>query len=54
MRTAVTKAKRGGLKDTAPEVMLSTVLKEAAQRAKVDPKHVSDIAVGNNLQPGAG
>ena len=54
VRTPITKGKRGGLKDTAPEVMLATSLREAALRAKVDPKLVSDIAVGNNLQPGAG
>ena len=53
VRTPITKAKRGGLKDTAPEVMLSTVLKEVVTRANVEPKLVEDIAVGNNLAPGA-
>jgi acetyl-CoA acyltransferase 1 len=54
VRTPITKGKRGGLKDTAPEYMLSVVLREAAARAKVNPAHIQDIAVGNNLQPGAG
>jgi len=54
VRTPLTKGKRGGLKNTAPEYMLSIVLKEAAARAKVNPKDIQDIAVGNNLQPGAG
>lgn len=54
VRTPLTKSKRGLLKDTAPEFLLSVVLREAALRAKVDPKLVQDIAVGNNLQPGAG
>lgn len=54
VRTPLTKGKRGGLKDTAPEVMLSTVLKEAAARAKISSEKIQDIAVGNNLQPGAG
>lgn len=54
VRTPLTKGKRGGLKDTAPEVMLSTVLREAAARAKINPEKIQDIAVGNNLQPGAG
>jgi acetyl-CoA acyltransferase 1 len=54
VRTPVTKAKRGALKDTAPEVMLAAALKEVVARAKVDPKLVDDIAVGNNLQSGAG
>lgn len=34
--------------------MLSTVLKEVASRANVKPQEIHDIAVGNNLQPGAG
>lgn len=50
----MTKAKRGALKNTAPEVMLAAVLKEVVARSKVDPKLVDDIAVGNNLQSGAG
>jgi hypothetical protein len=29
-------------------------LRAACERAKVNPKDVQDIAVGNNLQPGAG
>lgn len=54
VRTAITKAKKGGFKDTSPEIMLSSVLKAAAERANLDPKLIQDIAVGNNLQPGAG
>jgi acetyl-CoA acyltransferase 1 len=54
VRTPLTKGKKGGLKDTAPEVMLSTVLREAANRGKINPKDINDIAFGNNLQPGAG
>ena len=34
--------------------MLAAVLKEAASRAKVRPEEIQDIALGNNLQPGAG
>lgn len=54
VRTPLTKAKKGGLKDTAPEFLLSVVLRAAAERAKLDPSKVQDIAVGNTLQPGAG
>lgn len=50
----MTKAKKGLLKDTAPEYLLSFALRAACERAKLDPKLVQDIAVGNNLQPGAG
>ena len=54
VRTPITKAKKGYLKDTSPEVMLSVALKGAVDRAKLDPKLLQDIAIGNNLQPGAG
>lgn len=54
VRTPLTKAKRGLLKDTSCEYLLSVALRAACERAKLDQKHVQDIAVGNNLQPGAG
>ena len=54
VRTPITKAKKGLLKDTSPEVMISFALRGAVERAKLDPKLVEDIAIGNNLQPGAG
>jgi acetyl-CoA acyltransferase 1 len=53
-RTPLTKAKKGGLKDTLPEVMLATVLRAVVDQVKLDPKKVDDIVVGNVLQPGAG
>jgi len=40
VRTPVTRAKKGGLKDTSNEVMLSFVLKGVVERAKLDPKLV--------------
>lgn len=54
VRTPLTKAKRGGLKDTQPDVLLSTVFKSAIERAKISPKNIQDICVGNNLMVGAG
>lgn len=54
LRTPLTKAKKGGLKDTLPEVMLAAALKGVVDQAKLDPKKVQDIVVGNVLQPGAG
>lgn len=54
VRTPLTKAKRGGLKDTMPDVLLKTVLEGAVQRANVCPKKIQDICVGNNLMVGAG
>lgn len=53
-RTPLTKAAKGGLKDTAPEVLLSTVLKGLLEKTKADPKLIEDMMVGNCLQPGAG
>lgn len=54
VRTPLTKAKKGGLKDTQPDILMKTVFSEAIKRAKVDPKKVQDICVGNNLMVGAG
>jgi acetyl-CoA acyltransferase 1 len=54
VRTALTKGKKGGFKDTRPEEILSAVLKAAYQKAGVDPKLIEDISVGNVLPPGGG
>lgn len=54
VRTPITKAKRGGFKDTAIDHLLSVVLKEAAARAGVEPAQVEDIGVGNILMTGIG
>lgn len=48
-RTALTKAKKGAQKDTAPEVMLSVVLKDVIKKAGIDAKLVEDVCVGNVL-----
>ncbi|CEL63017.1 acetyl-CoA acyltransferase [Rhizoctonia solani AG-1 IB] len=54
LRTAITKAKKGGFKDTHPEELLSNVLKAVYTTAKLDPKLIEDVAVGNVLPPGGG
>ncbi|KAG8723314.1 3-ketoacyl-CoA thiolase with broad chain length specificity [Ceratobasidium sp. 395] len=54
LRTAITKAKKGGFKDTLPEEMLSNVLKAVYTSVKLDPKLIEDVAVGNVLPPGGG
>jgi len=53
-RTPLSKAGKGELKDTAPEVLLSTVLKGLVEKTQVDVTKVEDMMVGNCLQPGAG
>ncbi|KAF8989637.1 acetyl-CoA acetyl transferase [Cyathus striatus] len=54
VRSAITKGRKGGFKDTKPDFILSNVLRAAYERAKLDPKLIDDIAVGNVLPPGGG
>ena len=54
LRTPVTRARRGGLKDVHAEMMLSTVLKGVLSKTGIDPKLIEDIVVGNVLPPGGG
>ncbi|KAH8822632.1 Thiolase, N-terminal domain-containing protein [Flagelloscypha sp. PMI_526] len=53
IRSAITKARKGGFKDTRPEEILSHVLRAAYTVPKLDPKLIGDIVVGNVL-PAAG
>ncbi|KAJ2913617.1 hypothetical protein MD484_g6794, partial [Candolleomyces efflorescens] len=54
VRSAITKGKKGGFKDTKPELLLSHVLRAAYEKVSLDPKLIDDIAVGNVLPPGGG
>jgi acetyl-CoA acyltransferase 1 len=54
VRSAMTKGKKGGFKDTRPEEILSAVLRAVYTKAGVDPALVEDIAVGNVLPPAGG
>jgi acetyl-CoA acyltransferase 1 len=54
LRTAITRARKGGFKDTLPEEMLAGVFKGLIEQTKIDPAIVNDIAVGNVLPPGGG
>ena len=42
-------AKRGGLKDTSPDDLLSAVFEATLQRTGVDPKDIGDIVIGSVL-----
>ncbi|KAJ7684800.1 acetyl-CoA acetyl transferase [Mycena polygramma] len=53
IRSALTKGKKGGFKDTNPEEILSHVLRHVYTSVKLDPKLIEDISVGNVL-PAAG
>ena len=46
-RTALTKSKKGALKDTSCEMMLYHLLNDV--KKVVDPKLVDDICIGNVL-----
>lgn len=54
VRTAITKAKKGGFKDTHPELLLSHVLRAVYTKPGLDPKLIEDISVGNVLPAGGG
>ncbi|KAL7420354.1 3-ketoacyl-CoA thiolase with broad chain length specificity [Cryptotrichosporon argae] len=54
VRTAITKAKKGGFKDCLQEDLLKAVFVEVIERGKVDAAKIEDVAVGNVLPPGGG
>lgn len=54
VRSAITKAKKGGFKDTRPEEILSGILKAVYTKVKLDPALIEDISVGNVLPAGGG
>ncbi|ODQ55606.1 thiolase [Saitoella complicata NRRL Y-17804] len=49
IRTPLTKAKKGGLKDTVLDDLLYSVFKSSIDKSKIDPSKVDDICVGNVL-----
>ncbi|SAM01899.1 hypothetical protein [Absidia glauca] len=54
LRSAITRARKGGFKDTLPEEMLSGVFKGLIEQTKIDPALVNDITVGTVLAQGGG
>uniref|UniRef100_A0A3Q1AN81 Acetyl-CoA acyltransferase 1 n=2 Tax=Amphiprion ocellaris TaxID=80972 RepID=A0A3Q1AN81_AMPOC len=53
-RTAIGRAKRGALKDTTPDELLSAVMTAVLTDVGLSPDRLGDVCVGNVLQPGAG
>lgn len=47
MRTPLTKARKGGFKDTELDYMVYALLKETLARSKIDPALVEDVCLGN-------
>lgn len=53
-RTAITRGKKGGFKDTQSAEILAGLMKAVVDKVGIDPKLIQDIAVGNVCNPGAG
>ncbi|EXJ81209.1 acetyl-CoA acyltransferase [Capronia epimyces CBS 606.96] len=53
-RTPLTKARKGGLKDTPTEELLIHILRAVREKSGIDPNVVEDVCVGNVLTPGPG
>jgi hypothetical protein len=51
VRTPICKAKRGAFKDTAPDVLLTAVLKSVVERSGVDPAALGDLVVRTTSAP---
>mmetsp|Transcript_39080 Transcript_39080/g.110697 ORF Transcript_39080/g.110697 Transcript_39080/m.110697 type:complete len:201 (-) Transcript_39080:168-770(-) len=51
VRTPITKAKKGGLKDTLPDDLMAIVMKDVLQKTGVDPKDIGDVVFGSVLGP---
>ncbi|KAJ6013906.1 hypothetical protein N7540_008497 [Penicillium herquei] len=52
-RTPLTKARKGGLKDTTVDNLLISLLTSVRENSKIDPNLVEDVSVGNCLAQGA-
>src|ERR1700759_5483778 len=52
-RTGIAKAQRGALNQTHGIPMTAHVLKNAVQRAQIDPKEIEDVVIGCGLPEGA-
>ncbi|KAL2834465.1 thiolase [Aspergillus cavernicola] len=53
VRTPLTKARKGGLKDTTLDDLLVSLLTSVREKSQLDPSLVEDVCVGNVLCPGA-
>lgn len=51
IRTALTKGKKGGFKDTDLDHILYSLLTQVLEKSKIDPSLVEDICLGNVKAP---
>ncbi|KAL2205519.1 thiolase [Sarocladium strictum] len=49
VRSPITRAFKGGFRDAWPEDLIGPVMRDAVQRAGIQPKHIQDVAIGNVL-----
>ncbi|KAI8639603.1 Thiolase, N-terminal domain-containing protein [Parasitella parasitica] len=54
LRSAITRARKGGFAETLPEEILAGVFKAVIKQTGIDPAIVNDISVGGVLPPGGG
>jgi acetyl-CoA acetyltransferase len=47
LRTPLTKARKGGFKDTELDYIVYALLKETLAQSKIDPALVEDVCLGN-------
>lgn len=52
-RSPLTKAKRGGLKDTTVEEILAQLFEKVLQNTKINPNKIEEVVIGNVLKVGA-
>jgi len=50
IRTPLTKAKKGGFKDTGLDYMVYALLKRVIEQSNIDPAFVEDVCLGNVCQ----
>ncbi|TVY85292.1 Peroxisomal 3-ketoacyl-CoA thiolase [Lachnellula suecica] len=53
-RTPLTKAKKGGFKDTRADDLIIPLLRAVREKSKIDPNLVEDVCLGNVLAEGQG
>jgi acetyl-CoA acyltransferase 1 len=47
IRTPLTKAFKGGFKDTPLDFLVYSLLSKVIEKSKIDPQYVEDICLGN-------
>lgn len=51
LRTPLTKARKGGFKDSELDYIVYALLKETLAKSKIDPALIEDVCLGNVSTP---